>query len=155
MGTELTLAVLSQEPVTTMLFMLPTPSIHRAHLMGASWPATCMDCPVFMSSRRPALSAPPEKTLLPSCHACCPVQCQDREVWIVGVDRGGGGEARREATSRSTWRGRGEARSHKPIEPLDIACSCPTLLQHTHSAGDPASWGMAHLPDVLPLPMTS
>lgn len=61
---ELTLIVLSQLPVARIPDCAST---HLHTLMGASCWATCVDCPVATSNALPALSAPPEKILFPSC----------------------------------------------------------------------------------------
>jgi hypothetical protein len=63
-GETHTLMVLSQLPVARM----PAcgASTHFTTLTGASCCATCVACPVVMSNARPALSTPPENTLLPS-----------------------------------------------------------------------------------------
>ena len=60
-----TFNVLSQLPVTRNP-PCPGASIHLTDLMGASCWATCCDCPVVTSNIRPALSAPPERILVPS-----------------------------------------------------------------------------------------
>ncbi len=75
---EPTLTVLSQLPV---IRMPPWASIHLTALMGASCWATCCGCPVEISSIRAVLSAPPEKTLVPSyLHV---LECRRYGVWNV------------------------------------------------------------------------
>lgn len=56
---------LSQDPVATT--PCPLMSTHRTHRTGASCAAIWLDWPVATSNTRPALSAPPLMTLVPSC----------------------------------------------------------------------------------------